>query len=253
MKVISLLNIKGGVGKTVSTVNIAAELADKGNSVLVIDLDPQSNSTKYLESYDPYGLSTYNLLKGEEGCYIKKTKYENLWIAPANISLIQSESEILADTRKARETRLKRWMSNIEDINEFDYVIIDCPPSLGMLTTNALAASHYVLVPIKIDKFALDGFEYLLNSIEESREEFNQDLKLLGVFVTMDKNTKINRAIKEELETELGALYLKQTIRENTEVIKSTFESTPLIHFNKNANATKDYKALVKEIERCLI
>lgn len=246
MKIISILNIKGGVAKTVSTVNIAAELGKQGNRVLIIDLDPQSNSTKYLDLYNPNEKSSYDLLNGEE-VYVTKTKYQGLCLVPANINLIASESEILIDTKKARETRLKKWIKSIE--GQFEYVFIDCPPSLGMLTTNALVASNNVLVPLKIDKFALDGFEYLLKSIEAIREEFNDDLRLLGIFVTMDKTTKINREIKQELREEIGDLLFKQTIRENVDVIKSTFESTPVIYFNSKANASKDYKALVEELK----
>lgn len=250
MKIISLLNIKGGVAKTVSTVNIAAGVGLLGYKVLVIDLDPQSNSTKYLNMYSPEGDSAYELLKGEDGDYIKQTEYIGVSIITSNIKLIMSEAEILADTKKARETRLKKYLSKINGM--FDYVLIDCPPSLGMLTTNALAASDYVLVPIKIDKFALDGFEYLLSSIEGVKEEFNPKLDLLGAFVTMDKATKINKEIKSELSEALGDRFFEQTIRENVEVVKSTFNSTPLAYFNKKAAATKDYNALVEDII-CLI
>lgn len=251
MKIISFLNIKGGVAKTVSTVNIAAQLGKQGYSVLIIDLDPQSNATKYLGMYYPNSKGSYELLKGED-VGVCVTKYENVWLMPANINLIASESEILADTLRARETRLKKWL-NKKPQEQFDYVLIDCPPSLGMISINALAASNYVLVPLKIDKFSLDGFEYLVNSIETTREEFNQGLKLLGVFITMDRSTRINRDIKQELKDELGELLFNQTIRENVDVIKSTFESTPLIYFNNRANASKDYRALVEEIKCRLI
>lgn len=250
MKVISFLNIKGGVAKTVSTVNVAAELGNQGEHVLVIDLDPQSNSTKYLDLYNPDAESSYDLLNGKD-VHICTTKYQGVCMIPANINLIASESEILADTKKARETRLKKWIKSVE--GQFDYILIDCPPSLGMLTTNALAASDYVLVPLKIDKFALDGFEYLINCIQSTKEEFNENLKLLGVFITMDRSTKINREIKQELKDELGDLLFKQAIRENVDVIKSTFESTPVIYFNNRAAASKDYKALVGEIQCRLI
>ena len=246
MKVISFLNIKGGVGKTISTVNIAATLGIQGKKVLVIDLDPQSNTTKYLGMYYPNGKSTYNLLNGED-VGISVTKFENVWLIPANINLIMSESEILSDMSKPRETRLKKYLNSKEQ-ESFDYVLIDCPPSLGMLSINALTTSDYVLVPLKIDQFALDGFEYLLSCIESTKEEFNPNLKLLGMFITMDKATRINREIKNELINEIGDLLFKQTIRDNIDVIKSTFESTPVVYYKKRANASKDYIALVEEI-----
>lgn len=246
MKIISFLNIKGGVGKTVSTVNVAAELGMQGKKVLVIDLDPQSNTTKHFRMYDSKIKGSYEVLLGED-VSVQATSYKGVWIIPGNIRLITSEAEILADTKRARETRLKKWLKNKKE-NIFDYVLIDCPPSLGMISTNALTASDYVIVPLKIDAFSLDGFEYLISSIDSVREEFNSELKLLGVFVTMDRATKINREIKEELNDELGNLLFKNAIRENVDVIKSTFESTPVVYYNKRANASKDYKALVEEI-----
>lgn len=247
MKIISFLNIKGGVAKTVSTVNVAAELGKQDYKVLIIDLDPQSNATKYLGLYYPNSQGSYELLMGED-VGICMTEYKGVSLVPANIKLIASESEILADTKRARETRLKKWLSSKAQ-DTFDYVLIDCPPSLGMISINALTASDYVLVPLKIDKFSLDGFEYLIGSINSVKDEFNERLNLLGVFITMDRATKINREVKEELKTELGDLLFKQTIRENVDVIKSTFESTPLIYFNNRANASKDYKALVEEFK----
>ena len=251
MKIISFLNIKGGVAKTVSTVNVAAELGKQGYKVLIIDLDPQSNATKYLNMYDSRIRGSYELLSGED-VSVSITKYDGVWLVPGNIKLIASESEILADTKRARETRLRKWLSS-KPQDTFDYVLIDCPPSLGMISINALTASDYVLVPLKIDKFSLDGFEYLINSINSVKEEFNENLNLLGVFITMDRATKINREIKEELKGELGEKLFNQTIRDNIDVIKSTFESTPLIYFNNRANAAKDYKALVDELQCRLI
>lgn len=251
MKIISFLNIKGGVAKTTSCVNVAAELGRQGKKVLIIDLDPQSNATKYLNVYNPNTKGTYELLAGED-VPIQGTIYKNLWIVPANINLIMSEAEILADTKKARETRLKKWLNSKKE-DSFDYILIDCPPSLGMLSINALAASKYVIVPLKIDKFALDGFEYLMGSIQGVKEEFNDELKLLGILVTMDRSTTINREIKQELKEELGDMLFKQTIRDNVDVIKSTFNSTPVIYFNSRANASKDYKSFVEEMQQCLI
>lgn len=243
MKVVSVINIKGGVAKTTSTVNIAALLASKLNKVLIVDLDPQANATKYLNMYSGSNKGTYEALRGEEVQPLKTSFKVDL--LPSNIRLILSESEILSDTRKSRENRMKKWINK----QQYDYVFIDCPPSLGTLTTNALVASDYVLVPLKIDKFALDGFEYLLNSIEEIKEEFNEKLKLLGVFVTMDKHTKINKEIKEELASALGDKFFNQTIRENVDVIKSTFYNAPVVISRPKANASKDYIELVKEIE----
>ncbi|WP_252229625.1 MULTISPECIES: ParA family protein [unclassified Clostridium] len=250
MKIISFLNIKGGVGKTTSCVNIAAQLGKEGKKVLLIDIDPQSNATKYLNMYDSHVKGTYEVLRGDD-IGIQITPYDNLWLLPGNINLIMSEGEILTDTKRVKETRLKKWLS-VKNENVFDYILIDCPPSLGMLSTNALVASDYVIVPLKIDKFGLDGFEYLMSSIEGVREQFNPNLNLLGILITMDKSTKIHKEIKQELKEELGDLIFNQTIRDNVDVIKSTFESTPVVSLNRRANASKDYKKFVEEL-LCLI
>lgn len=250
MKIISFLNIKGGVAKTTSCVNVAAQLGKEGKNVLIIDLDPQSNATKYLNMYDSHIKGSYEVLNGED-IGIQLTKYDGVSLVPANINLIMSEAEILADTKRARETRLKKWLNSKHDY--FDYILIDCPPSLGMLSINALAASDYVIVPLKIDKFALDGFEYLMSSIQGVKEEFNDKLKLLGILITMDRATTINREIKQELKEELGDMLFKQTIRDNVDVIKSTFNSTPVVYFNSRANSSKDYKSFVEEMQQCLI
>lgn len=251
MKIISFLNIKGGVAKTTSCVNVAAQLGKEGKKVLIIDMDPQSNATKYLNMYDSKIKGSYEVLNGED-IGIQVTKYDGVYLVPANINLIMSEGEILADTKKSRETRLKKWLSSKKD-NTFDYILIDCPPSLGMLSINALVASNYVIVPLKIDKFALDGFEYLMSSIEGVREEFNSNLNMLGILITMDRATKINKEIKQELKNELGDMLFNQTIRDNVDVIKSTFESTPVVYLNSRANASKDYKKFVEEMKCRLI
>lgn len=242
MKIISFLNIKGGVAKTTSCVNVAAQLGRESKKVLIIDMDPQSNATKYLHMYNPNLKGTYEILNGEDVA-VQGTVFDNVWLIPANISLIMSESE---------ETRIKKWLQS-KNTNTFDYVLIDCPPSLGMLSINALVASDYVIVPLKIDKFSLDGFEYLMSSIQEVKEEFNSNLNVLGILITMDKATRINKEIKGELKEELGDLMFKQTIRDNVDVVKSTFESKPVIYMNKNANASKDYIKFVEEMQCRLI
>lgn len=214
-----------------------------------MDLDPQSNATQYLGMYSPSGLSSYDILNDRDlniKEVIKGTKIENLDIIPANIKLVLSESEIIADTRRNRENRLKRALDIVKDA--YDYCIIDCPPSLGMLTTNALVAATYVLVPIKVDKFALDGFEYLLSTIDEIKDEFNPSLKLMGAFVTMDKRTRINKSIKEELKEALGNKMLDSSIRDNVKVPQSTFAELPVMIYDEKSIAAEDYREFTEEV-----
>lgn len=249
MKKISILNIKGGVAKTTSTINLAAILADEGNKVLVVDIDAQSNSTMSFKAYDIDNLSVSDVLLNKDieiKDVIKETEYENIDILPSNISLAFAEKKILLDVTRNQQNRLKRVLEQVKD--KYDYCIIDCPPSLNMITINALVASDEVVVPIKIDKFALDGLEYLLESIEEIKEEFNPRLQFKGCFVTMDTATVVNKEIKKALKEVLKDKLFDTTIRQNISVTESTFEQMPVIHYKKNSNASKDYKSLAKEV-----
>lgn len=249
MKVVSIFNIKGGVAKTTSTINIAASLSKMGKSVLIIDLDAQANSTKTMKSYDIEDNSITELLLNKNmeihNC-IKRTDFENIDILPSNIKLIIAEREILLDSTRSQQNRLKRALNKIED--KYDYCVIDCPPSLNMVTVNALVASDEVLVPIKIDQYALDGLGYLLDSIEEIKEEFNDKLIFKGCFVTMDSATTVNKIIKENLKSFLGDKFLNTTIKQNVKVIESTFNQEPVIFSYPKAKASQNYIDLVNEV-----
>ena len=249
MKTISVLNIKGGVAKTTSTINLAAILASEGSKVLVVDVDAQSNSTIAFKNYDIDELSVSDVLLHKEMNIldvIKETEYENIEILPANISLAFTEKKILLDVTRNQQNRLKKALEQVND--KYDYCIIDCPPSLNMITINALVASDEVIVPIKIDEFALDGLEYLLESIEEIKEEFNPNLIFKGCFVTMDSATTVNKEIKKALKSILRDKLFDSTIRQNISVVESTFEQVPVVMYKKNSNASKDYRSLAKEV-----
>lgn len=249
IKVISLFNIKGGVAKTTSTANLGACLSQQGYKVLLIDLDPQSNLTKLFKSYNIDDLSVANTLLDKTidiNKIIKSTDFENIDIIPSNIKLAFAEREILLDVSRSQQNRLSKTIKNIN--KEYDYILIDCPPSLNMITINALCASTEVLVPIKIDKFALDGFEYLMDSIEQIKDEFNPNLNFKGCFITMDTATTVNRTIKKELKLALKNKLFDTTIKQNVKVIESTFEESPVVFSNKKARASINYKELTKEL-----
>ncbi|WWU63315.1 ParA family protein [Clostridium baratii] len=248
-KILSLFNIKGGVAKTTSTANLGACLSLQGHKVLLIDLDPQSNLTKLFKAYSIDDLSVANALLDKKinvNEIIKTTDFENIDIMPSNIKLAFAEREILLDVSRSQQNRLARAIKNLD--TDYDYILIDCPPSLNMITINSLCASDDVLVPIKIDKFALDGLEYLLESIEEIKDEFNPNLNFKGCFVTMDTATTVNRQIKKELKNILEDKLFNTTIKQNVKVIESTFEESPVVFSNKKARASINYKELTKEL-----
>ncbi|WP_294196925.1 ParA family protein [uncultured Clostridium sp.] len=248
MKKVAIFNIKGGVAKTTSTANLGACLSEKNKKVLLIDLDAQSNLTKLFKAYSMDDLTISDVLLNKDldiNTVIKKTDFENIDIIPSNLKLAFTEKKILLDVSRSQQNRLSKAL---EKLNEYDYCLIDCPPSLNMITINALCASDEVFVPIKIDKFALDGLEYLLDSIEEIKDEFNPNLNFRGCFVTMDTATTVNKVIKKELKQLLADKMFNTTINQNVKVIESTFEECPVVFSNKKARASVDYKNLCKEV-----
>ncbi len=248
MKKVAIFNIKGGVAKTTSTANLGACLSEKNKKVLLIDLDAQSNLTKLFKAYSMDDLTISDVLLNKDldiNTVIKKTDFENIDIIPSNLKLAFTEKKILLDVSRSQQNRLSKAL---EKLNEYDYCLIDCPPSLNMITINALCASDEVFVPIKIDKFALDGLEYLLDSIEEIKDEFNPNLNFRGCFVTMDTATTVNKIIKKELKQLLANKMFNTTINQNVKVIESTFEECPVVFSNKKARASVDYKNLCKEV-----
>ena len=249
MKKVSIFNIKGGVAKTTSTANLGACLSQEGKKVLLVDLDPQSNLTKLFKAYSMDDLTVSDVLLDKHldiHKVIKKTDFENIDILPANINLTFADRNILIDNTRSQQNRLSKALKNLN--NEYDYCLIDCPPSLNMITTNALCASDEVFVPIKIDKFALDGLEYLLESIEDMKDEFNPNLNFKGCFITMDSATTVNKLIKKELKNLLGNKMFNTTIKQNVKVIESTFDECPVVFANKKARASINYRDLCKEV-----
>ena len=246
MKKVSIFNIKGGVAKTTSTANLGACLSQQGKKVL---LDSQSNLTKLFKTYSIEDLSISDVLLDKNldiHKAIKRTDFENLDIISANINLTFTERNILLDETRSQQDRLVIALSQIND--EYDYCLIDCPPILNIITVNALCASDEVFVPIKIDKFALDGLEYLLDRISEIKENFNSNLNFKGCFITMDTATTVNKVIKQELKKLLGDKMFDTTIKQNVKVIESTFDECPVVFGNKKARASINYRDLCKEV-----
>lgn len=245
-KIIAIANQKGGVGKTTTVVNIAAGLAEQGKKVLCIDLDPQGNLSDYL-GYDFSGKNTVvDVLKGQvklSECITTATN-EKIDYIPADISLATADM-FLAQTM-CREQILRKALSD-EKTNEYDFILIDCLPSLGILVTNALAAADGVIIPVQVQKFALNGivqFEDIFNLVKDN---INPRLEICGILETMTDNTQMAAAVDAALKERYGELVFDTSISKRIEAANSTAEQRSLIS-KKNSVVGEQYRQLVSEI-----
>jgi len=251
-KTISVFNQKGGVAKTTTVTNLGAALAINGNHVLIVDMDPQANATVSVGINDEdLETSIYDLLKLEEFKKgrilegINKTSYDRLSIIPADISL--SNAEINLSSVISRETILSRMLSEIK--YDYDYILIDCPPSLGLLSVNALAASDYLIIPVSTAMFSIKGIKHLINSVNLVRKSINPRLEIMGVLITMyDKRKKISKDIRESLEEAFKGKVFESVIRVNAQIEYSQENRIPVIHFDDKCNAYEDYINLMIEV-----
>lgn len=246
MKVISLFNLKGGVAKTISSVNIATILALKGKKVLLIDNDPQANSCINLQMANEKNKGIFELLSDKDLSIkevILSTNAKNLDLIPSAIRYFDIDKKLAHELNPYN--MLKKKLREIE--GDYDYVIIDNHPSKSTMSLNGLVASDEVLVPITPDNFALEGIGYLFDKINEVIEELNYDLKIKGVFLTRYKNTNLCKEIRSYLQSELPTHLFNTVIRDTTKVGEST-TGEALATYDKNATATKDYYKLVEEV-----
>lgn len=248
MKVISIINLKGGVAKTISSANIAYILAAlHEKKVLIIDNDKQGNISKIYKrhSYDKKGVEevmTSRDMKLKD--IIQKTDYENLDIVTANMNLLRANLEVLMDQSRPQQIRFKKALAQVE--NEYDYCIIDNAPDINISTINALVASDDVLIPIKIDDFAFDGLSELIEQIENTKEDLNPRLELKGCFVTQYIKNDVNVQGEEYLNQTKYPIF-KTHIRRTEKIDESTFAKMPILEYSKRCGASKDYIAFVKE------
>lgn len=250
-KIISFANQKGGVGKTTSAVNIAASVGKLGKKVALLDLDPQGNSTSGVGiSKKNIKHSTYELIIGhataKDVCI--KTQYDNLWVFPSTISLAGAEFELFGIEN--REFMLKSALENIKD--EFDYIIIDCPPSLGMLTINALAASDGIVIPMQCEYYALEGLSQLMITIRKIKQLYNNSLEITGILITMyNGRLVLSMQVIDELKKYYSDKLFKTTISRNVKLTEAPGFGMPVIYHDKFSRGAKDYGEVAKEfIER---
>lgn len=249
MKVIAIGNLKGGVGKTVTTINTSYLLAmEHGKKVLLVDNDQQGNCSQFFGVYGYDRPSMTDVMKRTvtAGQVIQPTGHEGLDIIPANLSLAEAEKAVLMDSTVPQQVRLKEILRQVKD--DYDYVLIDNAPSLGMCVINALATSDYLIIPAKIDKFTFDGIDCLLNQLKTVKEYFNPQIELLGTLITSYRRNDTNQQGAEWLKQAEKYKAFDTFIRWTDKVDEATFTSEPVMVHSPRCGAAKDYKAFVAEL-----
>ena len=247
---LAIVNQKGGVGKSTTAVNLGASLAEMGKRVLIVDVDPQGNATSGLGvEKSSVKNSIYNVLvddiEVEEA--VLETKSENLYILPSNIDLAGAEIELVSMI--SREKRLKIALE--ENKNEYDYILFDCPPSLGLLTLNALSAANKIIVPIQCEYYALEGLGQLIETIKLVQKNLNKKLEIEGVVLTMyDARTNLSKQVSEEVKNFFENKVYETVIPRNVRLSEAPSFGQPVIEYASNSKGAKTYRKLAKEVNK---
>ncbi len=247
-RVISILNQKGGVGKTTTTINLAAGLAKKDFKILVIDLDPQGNATSGL------GVEKMDIVMGTYNALLESVPFDQVTMVTSskNINLIPTNADLAAaevslSGVEKRELKLKEFLVN--NLGSYDYVIIDCPPSLGLLTVNALVASTDVIVPVQTEYYAMEGLSQLLQVVQQIQTGLNPTLQIFGVLLTMfDSRTSLSEQVRAEVFRVFGDIVFSTVIPRNVRLAEAPSHGKSIFEYDKWSKGSKAYKALTKEV-----
>lgn len=246
-KIIAIANQKGGVGKTTTAINLAAGLGMSGSKVLMTDIDPQGNATSGLGvNKREMEASTYNLLIANAGIedVLIKTVYKNLDLLPSNINLAGVEIELVE--MKERTYRLKQALATVKD--EYDYILIDCPPSLGLITLNAFSAADTVLVPIQCEYYAMEGLSQLMSTVKLVKRMYNPDIELEGVLLTMyDSRLNLTLQVAEEVKKYFKDNLFKSVIPRNVRLSEAPSYGQPIQYYDPESKGAEAYDKLAKE------
>ena len=245
-KIVSVANQKGGVGKTTTTVNLSTILAKRGKKVLLIDTDPQGNATSGLGIEKESDLSTYDLLITDVAAedIIQETGIKNLYISPSNMNLAGAEVQLVS--MMSREQRMKEKLDVIKD--KFDFILIDCPPSLGLITLNAFTASDSVLIPVQCEYYALEGLGQLLNTVELVRKHLNKNLYVEGAILTMyDIRTNLANQVVREVKRFFQNKVYKTVIPRNVKVSEAPSDGMPITIYDPKSKGARSYEKFAKE------
>ena len=246
-KIISIANQKGGVGKTTTSINLSTILAKKGRKVLMIDADPQGNASSGVGvGREDIELSIYDVLINDTEIpnVVKKTNVKNLSLCPSNINLAGAEVELVS--MMSREQRLKEKLDEVKE--DYDFIIIDCPPSLGLITLNAFTASDSVLIPVQCEYYALEGLGQLLNTINLVKKHLNKDIEIEGALLTMyDIRTNLSNQVVKEVKRYFNEKVYKTVIPRNVKLSEAPSYGMPISMYDPRSKGAKSYEKFVKE------